>query len=74
MTEPEQWAVELAHQLDAPFGSMTHYALTIQRAFEERERGLREALEKVAKDRGGYMGEYHADCQQIARAALGEKP
>lgn len=35
---------------------------------------MRDALEKIAKDRGGYMGEYHAYCQQIARAALGEKP
>lgn len=31
---------------------------------------LLEALEKIARDRGGYMGEYHADCQQIARAAI----
>ena len=42
-TEPEQWAVELAHDLGVPFGSRNHAALTIQRAFEERERKLREA-------------------------------
>lgn len=34
------------------------------------EAELVEALEEIARDRGGYMGEYHADCQQIARAAL----
>lgn len=31
---------------------------------------LVEALEAIAKDRGGFMGEYHADCQEIARKAL----
>lgn len=48
-TEPEQWAVELAEAvesaawvLDEDF-DLTAAALTIQRAFEGRERKLREA-------------------------------
>lgn len=31
-----------------------------------------EALEKVARDRGATMGEYHADCQQVARESLAQ--
>ncbi len=31
---------------------------------------LVKALEEIARDRGGHMGEYHADCQNIATAAL----
>jgi len=29
-----------------------------------------ERMERIARDRGGNMGEYHAECQQIARAFL----
>lgn len=57
MTEPEQWAVELWNRAaDAADGCATQSfgddakaaALTIQRAFEERERKLREALKPFA--------------------------
>lgn len=40
--EPEQWAVELAKYVPRPTRLMAAFA--IQRAFEERERKLREAL------------------------------
>ena len=31
---------------------------------------LEAALAEIARDRGSHMGEYHADCQMIATAAL----
>jgi len=40
MDKPEQWAVELCILLNIP----DYEALTIQRAFEERERVLRDAV------------------------------
>lgn len=55
MTEPEQWAVELwteaygAATTDRPLDT-TAAALTIQRAFEERERKLRGALKAVEEE------------------------
>lgn len=59
MTEPEQWAVELWNRAaDAADGCATQSfgddakaaALTIQRAFEERERKLREAGEVLRRE------------------------
>lgn len=56
MTEPEQWAVELFKQLEqmvfiSPKGAgldgEAFYA--IQRAFEERERELREAVQNIER-------------------------
>lgn len=46
MTEPEQWAVELAKYVPRPTRLMAAFA--IQRAFEERERKLREDLADCA--------------------------
>lgn len=60
-TEPEQWAVELWNRAaDAADGCATQSfgddakaaALTIQRAFEERERKLREALKEITELHG----------------------
>jgi len=51
MTEPEQWAVEAFEAAYRAFlwrGSRAAHA-TIQRAFEERERELRDAV-KIAED------------------------
>lgn len=40
---------------------------------EARAAKAEEALRRIARDRGGFMGEYHAECQQIDREALGEE-
>jgi hypothetical protein len=37
---------------------------------EERAGRAVDALRKIARDRGGYMGEYHAECMEIASDAL----
>lgn len=59
-TEPEQWAVELWHAAYDSFENCATQsfgdddkaaALTIQRAFEERERKLREALKEIRDNR-----------------------
>lgn len=54
MTEPEQWAVELFRKAVEAYGGQSipgetecYAARLIQRAFEERERELREALVAV---------------------------
>lgn len=67
MTEPEQWAVELWHTASSAFDAWpddkvhraSHAAaLTIQRAFEERERKLREAATTFAQMMEGWGPEY----------------
>lgn len=58
MTEPEQWAVELFIAAVAQWWRQTDRsdygpaALTIQRAFEERDRKLREALKEISELHG----------------------
>jgi len=86
MDKPEQWAVELYWQVveDGRHGSSAA-SLTIQRAFEERERVLREALKDIAEatsaeddagenyrwdDREGALDYAYA----TATAALKDKP
>ena len=60
MTEPEQWAVELCETLTRLAEANQDYLMevAIQRAFEERERKLREALAPFAKyaDGIGHFG------------------
>lgn len=72
MGEPEQWAVELWRKELASYYGPTcvipeRAALTIQRAFEERERKLREALRKI-QDEGD------ARSNVVATQALKEIP
>ena len=89
MTEPEQWAREL---LDAVFDASdlgsacgivdcpqcANAAISIQRAFEERERKLREAVIGMRKHADIFDGGKHQANRlafdEFARAALGEKP
>lgn len=77
-TEPEQWARDLLEAVHdaSDMGSACGMvdcpqcktaALTIQRAFEERERKLREALRKI-QDEGD------ARANAIATQALKETP
>jgi len=75
MGEPEQWAVELWRKALASYYGPTcvipeRAALTIQRAFEERERKLREAVAQYGKpggpwnapsDPGGWLARAQAD-------------
>ena len=61
MTEPEQWAEGVWSRACAT----QNPALTIQRAFEERERELREALEQIAA-----LGRGPVTMTRIARQAL----
>lgn len=75
-TEPEQWAVELARTLSRDCNChtcVTHDALTIQRAFEERERKRREAatalVAALESDKHYFGDEYNA-----LRQALKETP
>lgn len=65
MTEPEQWAVELAATIRRASLTRQQAALTIQRAFEEQTRELREALEKIATKAPGPLA-----MTRIARQAL----
>ena len=83
-TEPEQWAVELEAQ---SFLARHEYgpkaaALTIQRAFEERERKLREQLARYEGGAGpddwrecpGQCGESCCGYHDMCRQALKETP
>ena len=49
-SEPEQWAVELLESVGLVLDRPSLAALTIQRAFEERERALREAAEVLRRE------------------------
>jgi len=49
ITKADQWAFDLATSLPAWFADYDGIALTIQRAFEERERVLRDALQNIAE-------------------------
>lgn len=78
MTEPEQWARDLWQRaLDADDGIWDGKtaALTIQRAFEERERELREAAAMAVAEMSRSRGrlEAIAGCNEDRRiaAALG---
>lgn len=70
-TEPEQWAVELRDTLKRLAEANQDYLMdvAIQRALEERERKLREALEQIAN-----VARSPVTMQQIARQALKETP
>ena len=46
-------------------------AATLAEANAKLEKA-REALVVIARDRGGTMGEYHAECMYLARATLAE--
>lgn len=90
-TEPEQWAVELWHAAYDSFENCATQsfgdddkaaALTIQRAFEERERKLREQLARYEGGAGpddwrecpGQCGESCCGYHDMCRQALKETP
>lgn len=83
-TEPEQWAVELMEAALAVFCENTTEdgALVIQRAFEERERKLREQLARYEGGAGpddwrecpGQCGESCCGYHDALRQALKETP
>lgn len=77
MTEPEQWAVELARDWNIECRYCSEYegdwqedfAAAIQSAFEEQTRELREALKPFSR---GHLADVTLKDYQRARQALKE--